>query len=793
MIRSTRYSLLATLLLAGVAAAADESPAVVYRWNAADWLTKYNPKQFDATLTRNADGSEGARVISKSPNNPYNHIIVTSAGLQGGKEYTAVVNCTVVEPTGFPTTFYMYARNSAGNQYDIWANWIGLPGETRTITLPLDLKQIEGGKWTLAVGISKSGGLDVHSIAVYSGLTNDGKTPFKSIPPDAGGVAKAELPDGVTAATGYTDFTIAPPADAKKTISLADYGFVADSPEAATANAAALQKALNDAKAAGSATVTIPKGVYRLDSSKALNFDSLTDVTIDGNGSTLMFEKISKDGPAILIQRCARMVLQNINFDWDWDAIPIATLGTVSNLSADRLQCDVIFPDLSAAQTALAMKTPWRSMMRMDPQTLYRDDVNVFQVPKTATIKPGPTPTSAHVTFPNPAPLEEGKSYCIRHLYYEMSAFKSATSSDVTFRNVNILSMPGMGWFFSGGMQNFELLDCHIQRPPGGRHPLTTAADGFHADQFVSNLRLINCSVTGAGDDAMNLHNESYQGQIVFDESDKTKITLLHCPSYQLRLNPGDAVEIYNNDFSNLGRAATPVTRTVAATSSNNTAKPQTTSIQFTEPLPEGVTPQSILVNGRYATRNLLVRDCRAEYTNGRGFLISAKDVTIESNVFDHVFGSGINIESDIMPPLWTEGRGASNMVIRGNMFKDLNQQVRYNGAAIYANVRMPYGPTDAMLYDRITIENNRFINMTGPIVSLTNTNNLLVRGNEVGFTGQPFDGRYTGTLFLSRISNAALGGNTWVNASSDSGGVLYDPTTTQNLSAEGNVRREAK
>jgi len=233
------------------------------------------------------------------------------------------------------------------------------------------------------------------------------------------------------------------------------------------------------------------------------------------------------------------------------------------------------------------------------------------------------------------------------------------------------------------------------------------------------------------------------------------------------------------------------VTRTVAATSSDNKAKPQTTSIQLTEPLPEGVTPQSILINARYATRNLLVRNCRAEYTNGRGLLVSAKDVTIENNVFDHVFGSGINIESDIMPPLWTEGRGASNVLIRGNTFKDLNQQVRYNGAAIYANVRMPCGPTNATLYDRVTIENNRFINMTGPIVSLTNANNLLVRGNEISFTGSPFEGRYTGTLFLSRVSNASLGGNTWLGASNGSGGVLYDPTTTQNLSAAGNVRRD--
>lgn len=790
---------LGAVMVLGVGVCAAETnapPTVVYRWDSAAWLTKYNAAQFEAAAIKNADGSDGARIVvtKRSSQNPYNHIIVTSANLKGGQDYTAAVTFTVVEATKFPQNFYMFARNSAGNQHDIWTNWIGLPGETRTITLPLHLAQIEGGKWTLSVGIGKSGGLDVHSIVVYSGTTSDGKTGMKRVPPTDGPAAvSAGLPQGVVAATGAKDFAVAPPAAAKKEISLADYGFKAeadgnDAKVIGKANAAALQKAIKDCRG-GPAKLTIPSGLYRVNTAAALVMEGLTDVTIDGQGATLMFDALSKDGPAMIVMDCARLAFTNIQFDWDNNAIPIASLGTVSALSADKKECEMTFADLSPEQVARTAKTPWKTFMSMDPGTLYRADLNHFNAPKNLKITAGSKPNALHVAFPTASQLKEGQTYAIRHLYYEMSAFKMGRSSDVSFRNVTIYSMPGMGWFFSGGMQNLELVDCHIKRPAGRRDPLTTAADGIHVDQYIRNVRVENCTITGCGDDAMNIHSEAYQGEIVADAADNTKLKLMHCPSYLLRLNPGDPVEFYNSDFSPLGGQATPEVRVVAEAKSDNAGKPQTTTIWFTKPLPPGVTEQSILINGRYETSNLIIRGCRMTYTNGRGILVSSKNVTIENNVWDHVYGSAINLESDIMPPLWSEGRGVANAVIRNNTFDGINMAMRYNGAMIYTNNRMPYAQTTTMLCDQITIENNRFVRPVGPIVSLSNVKNLLVRGNQIQWTDAAV-GPFAGTLFLEQTRGAALGGNTWLGAPVGAGGVMCDPATTSELMTTGNGRK---
>ncbi|SDU29492.1 Right handed beta helix region [Verrucomicrobium sp. GAS474] len=765
-----------------------EPPAVVYRWDASAWLEKYNHAQFIAAPITNPDGTIGARiaVTPHSEQNPYNHIVVTGAGLKGGNQYTAVLTFSVETPTTYPLSFYLFARNSAGNQYDIWQTWIGLPGATRTIAVPLDLKDIASGTWRLHVGISKRGALNIESLVVYAGLTSDGKSSYVSAlpPPPAPSVS----PGG---ASGFTPFTLAPPALTGKVITVAPpaYAFVADAPGAdpsvAVTNAAALQKAAKDCRAQAGTKLLIPTGIYRLSSVASISFDSLNDVVVDGQGSTFIVERLSKDGPAFQLSRCNRVEMRNFAIDWDWATTPIASLGVVSNLSADKLQCDFTFPDLDAAATKLAMATPWRSIMPMDPVHLMRNDPNIIHMAKAAVVTPGSADNVLHAVFPSPAALTEGATYCIRHLYYEMAGFKVSDCHDLMFNSVDIFSIPGMGWFFAGDMHRFTLLKCRIARKPGSRTPLTTAADGIHVDQSVGDFLVENCSITGTGDDAMNIHDEAYQGEMVLDPADPTKLTLLHCPSYQLRLKEGDPVDFFNADFSQLGGGTAPVSRQVAKVSSDNKAVDQPTVVQFTAPLPEGLTPLSIVRNGRFGTRNVGISGCTIEYSNGRGILLSAQGATISDCRFLSVYSTPIDLESEIIQPLWTEGRGASNIRIEGNVFENSNQQERYGGATIYSNTRIPWGPTTATLYDGITIERNRFVNSPGPVVSLCNVSNLIVRANQVE-VADPFPNpmRRTGAILLNRASSVLLGGNKWADAlgALSGGGLVYDPGTVSQL-----------
>jgi len=776
--------------------AATQPSTVIYRWNAAAWLETYNQAQFTAVPITNADGTTGAQitVTPRDAGNPYNHIVVSAAGMKGGQQYTAAITFSVITPTTYPTSFYMFARNSAGNQYDIWRTWLGMPGATRTIYFPLDLKAIEGGTWKLYVGISKSGAIAINSLIVYSGVTSDGTTSYVSVPPVRNGTAVTTLPPGVTEASGFTPFAIAPPAPPTTMLSMANYNFQADAPDAvpavAIANAAALQQALDDCKARGATTLVIPQGTYRLANAANLTLDDLHDVTIDGQHSRLICQTKTKEGQAFVISNCQRLILKDFTLDWDWNVIPIASLGTVSNLTADHLQCDFTFPDLDAKQTRTTLGTPWHAIFAMDAVHLTRGDVNIFAVPKGTTLQAGNAGNVIHATFPAAAPLANGGSYCIRHLYYDMSGFKVVDCSDLTFNGVDINSIPGMGWFLEGSMHDFQLVNCKILRATGSRHPLTTAADGIHVDEFINNLNIENCSITGTGDDAMNVHNESYEGNIVADENDPRQLTLVNCPSYQLRLKPGDPVEFYDADYAYLNHSPMPVTRQVATVASDNHGTPHTV-IHFTETLPAGITPQSIVRNAKFATSNVRITGCNIEDVYGRGILLSAQNVLISACKLRNTFCTAINLESDIVQPLWTEGRGTTNVLITGNTFANNNPQGRYGGAVIYTDVHLPWGPTAATLYKGLSIADNHFVNCPGPALSLGNCDNVLVRGNEIRATSalaNPL--RNAGVFLITNSADLALGGNTWINEipAPSPGGVIFDPATTERISTDTNT-----
>ena len=769
---------------------------VAYQWNTVGTYNAHHgntggPWQYDLV-----DGKLQVTLpAGTSPYGYYNYFLTPATTLTPGQQYTAEITFEVSTATDYPNYFYLFARNTAGTEHDIWQEWIGEPGVVRTITMPLDLAVIGSNTWRLYMGTKGPGSIIVHSLIIYNGLANQTELPV------ANAVPVSTLPSGVTAATGYTAFTPTAPGTSGATLSMANYNFVANSTSSAATNAAQLQQAINDCKAQGASTLTLPTGTYYLARSTAISINNLDDFTLDGQGSTLVFRQLTGDGAAILQQNNDRIVIKNLILDWDWAYKPIASLGVVSNLSTDKKQCDITFPDLDATQTALTRVTPWTKMFQMNSATLVREAPGIYSVPGGTTIAATATGNVLHVTFPSASPLVEGESYVIRHLYYEMCAFKVLDDTHLTYDAVEIRSMPGMGWLFEAGMKNWQLNNCHIRRATGGRTPLTTAADGIHVTESEGNLKITGCTFTGCGDDVINLHDTVYQGVATFDPADNKKLTLANCPNYRLRLKAGDTVQFYDADYDNLNGSATPVTRVVASTTSNNTI-PQTV-ITFTTALPSALSPQAIVRNARFNTANVRIAGCEFKYTNGHGILLSTEDTTVENCYFRNVFSTPIQFEANIVQPHrypfqspgdflgWSEGKGAANVVVRNNVFENNNQEGDSGGTSIWAGTSLPWGPTDVALFNTLLFEGNRFFNSPGPILSLNNCSNVIVRDNQTETSSLVGNATaLSAAIQTSRSDGLALGGNTWIDwiLTPYDYGVVYDDGTTTNLDAGTNV-----
>jgi hypothetical protein len=780
--------ILGLLLLTPLASFAALGSAV-YTLDPAAFVISRHGTNYRYALAVASGGGLQVTLPSSTPQNTstfYEYLTTPSSILAGGNQYTAVITFRTATATNYPGNFYAYARPAAGgDKYDIRQSWIGEPGESsRTVTIPLDLGAYTAGTWIFHMGITGPGALIIDSLVIYNGSAD------ATVLPVANGIPVSTLPTGVTAATGYTAFTPANPGTSGPTVSMAGYNFVANSTSAAATNASQLQQALTDCKNQGASKLIIPTGTYYLAKSSSISINNLDDFTLDGQGSTLVFRQLTGDGCAFLQQNCDRIVIKNLILDWDWAYKPIASLGVVSNLSADKKQCDITFPDLDATQTALTRVTPWTKLFQMDPVHLVHSVPGSYSVPGGTTIAATSTGNVLHVTFPSASSLVDGETYCIRHLYYEMACFKVLDNTHLTYDSVEIRSMPGMGWLFEAGMKNWQLDNCHIRRATGGRTPLTTAADGIHVTESEGNLIIKNGTFTGCGDDVINLHDTVYQGIVTPDTANSAKLTLANCPSYRLRLQTGDVVQFYDADYDNLNSSTAPVTRTVASVTSNN-AIPETT-ITFTAALPSTLSPQAILRNARFNTANVRIAACQFLYTNGHGILLSTEDTTVENCYFRNIFSTPIQFEANIVQPLWSEGKGASNVVVRNNTFENNNQGGDSGAASIWAGTSLPWGQTNVAVFNKLLFEGNRFFNSPGPILSLNNCSNVIARDNRVDTSELVSNATATSAAIVTtRSAGLALGGNSWFDwiPTPYDYGVVYDPAIITNIDTGTNAR----
>ncbi len=751
------------------------SADVVYNWTPGRFHAGGNTS---ATPVTGPSGQPGLQITTIGGG--YNHFIVTSRGLlKGGHDYTAVVSYEVVTSPKFPDSFYVFARSSSlGQANDVWQNFLGEPGKPEKARLTMSLKP--ANDWTFYVGCKGPSSIIIDSCTITDG------TGYVYVPAVARANVKAVASTVVPPLhlpTGAPPVTISAPKP-KQTLVLSakDFGLVADSGttpasmDVAAANFTAISATFGAAAKRGASVLTIPPGIYRFTSTTAIPMDHLNDLVVNGQGATFVFEKIHPPFAAISVNDCHRCVFKNLKIDWDWSVTPIATLGQVVTASDDHLSADIKLPDDNSAETDLVVKSPWMAMFPIDPvKLLITSDIHLSTSVASIT-KTGDN--TVHVVFKNPVALVAGGFYGIRHLYYDMGAFRMADCSDVLFDNVTIYSIPGMGWFCRGETKNWELHNCRIVRPPGSRRVFTTAADGFHVSESLGGLILDGCEFTGLGDDCMNIHSIVFEGlQRVNDHT----LTLLNNPRYRLKVNVGDEIELFNADCSPLGFKST-----ISAIKYDG----QNTVLTLTQALPATVLEQDIIVNHHYHTSDVHIVNCNFHDTGGRGVLYSGENATIENCTFNHTFSCGIQIETEIVGYLWAEGHAASNVVIRNNVFDGENARTRFGGPSIYVGPLLPAGPSSYPMFHDILIAGNSFTDCNGPFVSINSAQNITVRNNRISrLVADAPATLLSGSIFASYASDLNLGGNTWTASPAPvKPGVVDDPDTTSDVQAAGNA-----
>ena len=292
-------------------------------------------------------------------------------------------------------------------------------------------------------------------------------------------------------------------------------GFVLDEAEKARQRAAGeeLKKQVAAAIAEGRKEFHMAPGQYRFADNSGWHFDRVEDFTLDGQGSTLWFErpmaKIADNPQSLLFTNCKGMTLKNFQIDFD---LPVYIQGTIlsiaENLTSLEMQIDSDWPKSGMGGGQFTLYTPEGEYIPQD--TLIHDGATLHDGDKL-TVKLNPSQLAPYFSK-NPRMEARGMAGKVKIGTLIALNFRRGFTihvngcENMTFDNIDVWQSQGMGILENGGVGNNKFLNMRLMRKPGTRRIHYGTADHFHSNCVTHGALVENCEFAHTSDDNLNLH-----------------------------------------------------------------------------------------------------------------------------------------------------------------------------------------------------------------------------------------------------------------------------------------------
>ncbi len=693
--------------------------------------------------------------------------------LRPGTGYVAEFRYRVAEPDMAKRYFYMLSRPVSADHphLDTMRQSLGDSAEFRRARL----------KFT--TGSDADGAFQIHMFrrmrGEITGFTLTEGTGELYFPASAD--AKPFTGEWGTLPTGAREFEVERPKNSGgRTLYAADFGVAPGNPD----NVPALNRAIEVCRESGAGRLALAPGVYRMTSDASVIFDGLRDFEFDGGGATLVYHK--KREANFQVRNCERTVLRNFNFDWGWEADPLASVVEVSGVAPDSADFRFIeydrFPRRDVRIAIVSSYDPVTKSVGIEggfdrgfeffagrgrPRTEWLSD-NVLRV---------------HMQ--NPGQFKTGQLFRMQHYYYDMHGIVMSDNRHLTLEDVNIYSCAGHALTVGGVQQYWQFRRVRIAAPAGvPRRAITCTADHCHIAQSRGFFKMEECEFSLGADDCLNAHDCS---------SFATKSGPNTLIARRGGFLPGAPVELRYGDYSPTGFKAE--VRSVRPAPD----QPGMFELTFAEPVPEPLEEGEgfILFNWTYDTRNIIIRNNYFHDNRARGLLLLGRDVTVENNRFFHNEMGAIKIETGYTFNSWSEGFGADNIVVRNNRFDSVNpRDIGNDGKArdIYIGVYMKSDPsaerTDYPILSNILFEDNTFENSFGLVAFISSAGNVTFRNNTfVNPAPRRKPLPFRAGFFVTNSRGVRIVNNRYVASPNvPAPGVFADPDSVRELIAEGNT-----
>ena len=553
--------------------------------------------------------------------------------------------------------------------------------------------------------------------------------------------------DEINGASGTKFYIQRPKKEVLTEVNASDFGLSESNED----NFSAFQNALNYCSLHPQTKLVIDKGTYFFRSASSLDANNCTDLLIEGNGATFVF---SSTGYKFFIRNSDCVEIRNLNFDWNWEESPLASIVTVQNSNSDTHTIDLVFRDAEYCDENNRMA----AITQCDPEAytfgakcsskevyLYQNETNIKSVQKISDNTLRITHNGCMDGFDN------GEKYILRHYVYDGTIFNLRDySKNTTFDNVSIFGSSGMAYICEGNCSHFQIINSFIGVDPEYKDKRCVAltADAIHIVNTDGCFNISGCDISGMGDDAINVHD----GLGYVSAVNGNTLTLI---ASAMRLNVGDVLSFKNDKFEN-----TELTAKIVSVRDLDWI----TKEVVVDALPESVSAGWTAYNTECGSDNYVISNNYFHENRARGLLLQSSNGLCENNRFYKTMAQAIKVVMDIEPTLWQEGTGVDNLIIRGNTFEKCNYSDW--GSVIEIGTNIAGRSAETAVFTNIEITSNSFKDIPSILMRADNVNGLVFTDNTID-AGDFFDStaRQGKLRFEEYCSNITYTDNIFVNS----------------------------
>jgi len=540
-----------------------------------------------------------------------------------------------------------------------------------------------------------------------------------------------------------------------ETIHAKDFGVQVESHD----NTAALRAAIAACRDKTNCRLILPPGTLRFASGSFKDTKSLCliqnaeGLSIEGEGTEILVTGEPADAVLFDIEYSKSVTFSGLTFDYEQAMGAQGKIVSFDSGGSLEIALDPAFP--------LAPGRPIATLIDCDPMTgvmLANLDLHGSAITSVKELESGNIEVLYTINVDAGDPdrkadlkaLEKvlpGQKVLLRQYAYDGFIFRLTECEGVTFRDITIHSVPGMG-VQSALSRNIRHERFVIEPREGSGRLISATKDGLHYSHAAGEVSFHDCRFDAIGDDAINVYAKMRNVSKVIGQSFIEMIFDRH------RGWQGPTPQRGENLIFWAGATMKPLG---SARVSNAGWDPDSKifRVRFNGKLPEGLAPGDWISSETYLP-SVEVRDSSFRGMLGRAMVFSTNNVTVDNCDIEATAYTGILLTSGARHE--RQGPSPQNVRITNNRFKGTG------GAAIYGYIVVPEPTTEAM--GDILISGNTFsedprlaamrLKTRRPDWLHWSAGLSLVGGNNIRIEENTFSG-YAISIYLNRVRKVSI------------------------------------